>query len=120
MYRFQWEGGLLEVATNGLFGSSTKFDTVLYILDEFGNYITHGDDYNLEEEGIGSYIQENLPAGTYHIAITGFLNAALNSEGRGLFKEGTTGPLADWKHFTFGTGNYVIGFNATVTPPSPN
>ena len=113
LFRLSVGDGLFEAATTGLFGSSRSFDTMLFLFDSSGTFITANDDSG----SLGSYISATLVAGDYLLGISGFSNDALNGTG-GVFRFGATGILASWEE-SGATGNYTIGINSTAAVPEP-
>ena len=113
LFRLSVGDGLFEAATNGLFGSSRDFDTMLFLFDSSGTFITANDDSG----SLGSYISATLVAGDYLLGISGFSNDALNGTGE-VFRFGATGTLASWEE-NGATGNYTIGINSTAAVPEP-
>jgi len=117
LYGFTWGGGLFEAATNGLFGSSRDFDTMLFLFDSAGTFIAaNNDTFDGINFNLGSLISETLVAGDYFLGISGFSNDAensLNSE----FRFGATGVLDHWEG-SGSTGNYTIGIAQNVPEPT--
>jgi len=114
LFRLSVGDGLFEAATTGLFGSSRSFDTMLFLFDSSGTFITANDDSG---GSFGSYISATLVAGDYLLGISGFSNDALNGAG-GVFRSSATGILARWEE-SGATGNYTIGINSTAAVPEP-
>jgi len=129
LFRFTWDGGLLEAATNGLLGSSCDFDTILFLFDSTGLYIT-SNRYNRGPDGLaGSYISANLSAGDYLLGITGYgfaisdsggvlIYDARDASGKGFQHDNGSGILTSWgwggtpsPAADPSTGNYTIGIN---------
>jgi len=122
LFRFTWGGGQFEAATNGLFGSSRDFDTMLFLFDNAGTFITSNDDTSGPSDGavgnsFGSYISANLGAGDYLLGISGWSNDALNGSGQEFRTQNATGTLTSWQGGG-GTGSYTIGINS-VPEPAP-
>jgi hypothetical protein len=117
LFRFTWDGGLFQAATNGDLGSTITFDTMLFLFDGSGNFITANDDAPYP----GSFISATLTAGDYLLGISGWSNDALNGSGSA-FRFGATGTLTSWEGGG-STGRYTIGLNAatggTVPEPAP-
>jgi len=117
LFKFSWDGGLFEAATNGLFGSSRSFDTMLFLFDGSGNFITANDDTSGPNGSLDSYISASLSAGDYLLGISGFSNDALNGSGSA-FRFGASGVLTSWEGGG-AVGSYTIGINRTVPEPAP-
>ena len=112
LFAFGWAGGLFQAATNGAFASSRTFDTMLFLFDAAGTFITANDDFG----NLGSRISANLAAGTYYLGISGWSNDARNAAS-GDFRFGATGVLSHWQGGGH-TGRYRIGLNrATASVP---
>lgn len=107
LYRFNWGGGLFQASTNGSFGSSRSFDTMLFLFGGNGLFITANDD---SAGGLGSFISASLSAGEYLLGISGYSNDALNASGQE-FRGGATGTLVSWQGGGQ-VGSYTIGINA--------
>ena len=124
LFSFNWSGGLFEAATNGLFGSSRDFDTMLFLFNSDGSFITGNDDTSGPSDGLvgnswGSYISADLTTGDYLLGISGWSYDPLNAAGAD-FRYGATGILASWDTGTGSTGNYTIGINSSAVPePAP-
>jgi len=138
LFSFTWGGGQFEAATNGLFGSSRNFDTMLFLFDNAGTFITSNNDAALGD--LGSHISANLGAGDYQLGITGYGFAtddtgavlrydAQDASGNGFEFGSGSGALANWgwggtpsPATNPATGNYTIGINAStnsVPEPAP-
>ena len=118
LFSFNWTGGLFEAATNGWFGSSRDFDTMLFLFNGNGTFITANDDTSGPNGSWGSYITYNLGAGDYLLGISGFSNDALNGSGQEFRTQNATGTLTSWQG-SGSTGSYVIGINQTNPVPEP-
>lgn len=114
LYRFNWGGGLFQASTNGSFGSSRNFDTMLFLFGGNGLFITANDD---SAGGLGSFISATLGAGEYLLGISGFSNDALNVSGQE-FRFGGTGTLVNWQGGG-SVGSYTIGINAPTANAVP-
>ena len=133
LFSFYWDGGLFEAATNGLFGSSRDFDTMLFLFNNDGTFITGNDDsfspLDTYDPGTGpdyygSYISEDLAAGDYLLGISGFSDFPEGEADSGAFwvpfsevPGPGTGVLTSWEG-NGATGNYVIGINQ-IPEPAP-
>lgn len=114
LYRFNWGGGLFQASTNGSFGSSRNFDTMLFLFGGNGSFITANDD---SAGGLGSFISATLGAGEYLLGISGFSNDALNAGGQE-FRGGAAGTLVRWEGGG-AVGSYTIGLNAPTANAVP-
>jgi len=138
LFSFTWGGGQFEAATNGLFGSSRNFDTMLFLFDDAGTFISSNDDTTGPNGSLGSYISANLGAGDYQLGITGYGDAtddtgasltydAQDASGNGFQYGSGSGALASWgwggtpsPATNPATGNYTIGINtSTNSVPEP-
>ena len=115
LFRFFWHGGVFQAATDGRFGSSANFDTMLFLFDGSGSFIAANDD-SIERQ---SFLSANLLSGTYLLGISGFRNSALNSGGEP-FLCCATGTLTSWQNNGENVGAYVIGLNSEIeSVPEP-
>ena len=101
LFSFTWGGGQFEAATNGLFGSSRDFDTMLFLFDNAGNFITSNDDTSGPNGSFGSQISANLGAGDYQLGITGYGVAVDDSSNVVLYDAQDTSGAG----FEFGNGS---------------